>query len=66
MSNTTKLVALLATIAFILLLSAIIVHFMNGVPKHLDTVLALSAGLFGMIGSMVGFVYSSDKPWINR
>jgi hypothetical protein len=66
MSNTTKLVASLAIVAFIFLLSAIIAHFMNGAPKHLDTVLALSAGLFGMIGSIVGFVYSNDNPWINK
>lgn len=62
MSNTTKLVASLAIVAFILLVAAVIAHFMNGVPKNLDTVLALSAGLFGIIGSMVGFVYSSDNP----
>lgn len=66
MSNITKLIASLAVISLILLLSAITVHLVGEYPKNLDVVLSLTAGLLGVVAAVIGFFANRDNPWVNR
>lgn len=61
MSNLTKLIASCCLTALVLIIASVYVHYADGFPRHLDTMLAFSAGFIGSISALFGFVSTSNS-----